>query len=156
VHARERVHRRRPHSMMPRTVTRRNGRVRLSVPPSMTSDALIDDDCIRGYHAHVYFRNADERARALRVRGWIDARFPVTLGRVHDVLVGPHGSPMYQVAFERAQFASLVPWLLLNRLGLSVLVHPNTGRARDDHLLHALWLGDPIAVRAEVLSNEPT
>jgi aromatic ring-cleaving dioxygenase len=44
---------------------------------------------------------------------------------------------------------------MLNRAGLSVLIHPNTGRARDDHLLHALWLGTPLAVRGDVLPNEP-
>jgi len=118
-------------------------------------DEPSDPACIRGYHAHVYFRDADERARALHVRSWIEARFPdARLGRVHDRLVGPHAAPMYQVAFERALFETLVPWLLLNRLGLSVLVHPDTGRARDDHLLHALWLGEPLAIRAEVLSND--
>lgn len=44
---------------------------------------------------------------------------------------------------------------MLNRRGLSVLIHPNTGRARDDHLVHALWLGTPLAIRGEVLPNEP-
>jgi hypothetical protein len=34
-------------------------------------------------------------------------------------------------------------------------IHPNTGRARDDHLDHALWLGERLPVRAEVLSNDP-
>src|SRR4051812_25034122 len=107
---------------------------------------------IRSYHAHVYFRDADERARALAVRAWIDARFSVQLGRVHEVMVGPHCQPMYQVAFARELFASFVPWLALNRGDLSVLVHPNTGRARDDHMRHALWLGEPLGVRSEVLS----
>ena len=62
---------------------------------------------------------------------------------------------MYQVAFTTDVFAKLAPWLMLNRRGLSVLIHPNTGRARDDHLLHALWLGTPLALRSEVLPNEP-
>lgn len=62
---------------------------------------------------------------------------------------------MYQIAFAIEVFAELVPFLMLARRGLSVLVHPNTGRARDDHLEHALWLGAPIAVRADTLSNGP-
>jgi aromatic ring-cleaving dioxygenase len=88
---------------------------------------------IRSYHAHLYFRGPDERVAALRVREQIGARFSVQLGRVHDVPVGPHDEPMYQVAFAPETFASFVSWLMLNRQGLSVLVHPNTGRARDDH-----------------------
>jgi len=58
---------------------------------------------------------------------------------------------MYQVAFEPAVFAELVPWLALNREGLSVLVHPNTLAPRADHLEHALWLGTPLPVRSDVL-----
>ena len=58
---------------------------------------------------------------------------------------------MYQVAFGVDQFATLVPFLMINRRGLRVLVHPNTGAPRDDHVLHALWLGAPLAIKADVL-----
>jgi DOPA 4,5-dioxygenase len=62
---------------------------------------------------------------------------------------------MYQIAFAREVFDPFVPWLMLNRVGLCVLVHPNTGRALDDHVVHALWLGGTLAIREAVLSNEP-
>jgi aromatic ring-cleaving dioxygenase len=108
---------------------------------------------IGSYHAHVYFRSPEEREQALALRGWLSERFLVQLGRVHDLPVGPHSAPMYQVAFAKDRFEALVPWLMLNRRGLSVLVHPNTGRARDDHLRHAIWLGDELAIHGDVLSN---
>jgi aromatic ring-cleaving dioxygenase len=110
---------------------------------------------IRSYHAHIYFFTPEERLAALQLREWIGERFLVQLGRVHDVPVGPHSQPMYQVAFARELFDPFVSWLMLNHLGLSVLVHPNTGRALDDHLLHALWLGARLSIRGEVLSNAP-
>jgi aromatic ring-cleaving dioxygenase len=44
-----------------------------------------------------------------------------------------------------------VPWLMLNRAGLDVLVHPNTLAPRDDHLRHALWLGRVLPLREDVL-----
>jgi DOPA 4,5-dioxygenase len=116
--------------------------------------ALQQLDTIASYHAHIYF-DANTRADALTIRDWIAARFRVQLGRVHDRPIGPHTSAMYQVAFEPAEFDRLVPWLMLNRLELSVLVHPNTGRERDDHLRHALWLGTPLRIASEALSNSP-
>ena len=50
---------------------------------------------------------------------------------------------MYQVAFEVEEFPPLVPWLMLNRDGLDILVHPLTGNSLADHTRFALWLGHP-------------
>jgi DOPA 4,5-dioxygenase len=75
----------------------------------------------------------------------------VQLGRWHDVPVGPHTAAMYQVAFDTDVFAAFVPWLMLNRNGLDVLVHPNTLAPRDDHLQQALWLGDKQALKESAL-----
>jgi len=85
------------------------------------------------------------------VRQGLGDCFEVQLGRWHDQLVGPHTRSMYQVAFAINQFDRLVPWLLLNRQGLAVLVHPNTGNAIADHTDHALWLGEKLAVNLEPL-----
>ena len=43
-------------------------------------------------------------------------------------------------------FASLVPWLMLNRLDLTILVHPNTENPRRDHLTHAFWMGEVLPI----------
>lgn len=125
-------------------------------PASLASVVPLGTRAIRSYHAHVYFGSPEEREQALELRTWLSERFPARLGRVHEVPVGPHSTPMYQVAFAKERFGSLVSWLMLNRRELSVLVHPNTGRARDDHLRHAIWLGKELALRAHVLSNETT
>ena len=106
---------------------------------------------ILSWHAHVYFDPGATRAQAEQVRAGVAQRFKVQLGRWHEVPIGPHTAAMYQVAFEPAVFAALVPWLALNRLGLSVLVHPNTLAPRADHLTHALWLGPPLPLRDDVL-----
>jgi DOPA 4,5-dioxygenase len=108
---------------------------------------------IASYHAHIYYDRATTRGEAEILREQIAARFPVRVGAWHDELVGPHRQSMYQIAFSVAVFPTLVPWLLLNRRGLSILVHPNTDRPRDDHLLQALWLGTPLAIKGEVLGE---
>lgn len=101
---------------------------------------------IASFHAHIYFDGAAQRELALALREQIGARFAVTLGRVHDRLVGPHARAMYQVAFDVATFGNFVPWLMLNRQGLTVLVHPNTRDQRRDHLVHALWMGEVLDI----------
>lgn len=106
---------------------------------------------ILSWHAHVYYDPAATRGTADALRQRIGERFCVQLGRWHDLPVGPHTAAMYQVAFATEVFAGFVPWLMLHRSGLSVLVHPNTLAPRDDHLLHALWLGPPLALKGEVL-----
>jgi DOPA 4,5-dioxygenase len=43
---------------------------------------------------------------------------------------------------------------MLNRRDLAVLIHPNTGRSKSDHLSHALWLGEILAINASPLSDQ--
>lgn len=107
---------------------------------------------IRHYHAHVYYDAASSRDRAARLRECVAAAFPdATLGRWHDAPVGPHPQSMYQIAFPTTMLASLLPWLMLNRDGLSILLHPGTGDAYADHTDHAVWLGGTLPLRLEVL-----
>ena len=105
---------------------------------------------ITGYHAHIYY-HPETLTAAEQVRQGLGDRFEVQLGRWHDQLVRPHTRSMYQVAFANDQFDRIVPWLLLNRQGLAVLVHPNTGNAIADHTDHALWLGEKLVVNLEPL-----
>ena len=107
---------------------------------------------VSGYHAHIYYDPATTRDRAARLRAGVGERFPqAVLGRWHDVPVGPHPRPMYQIAFPVKLFPTLVPWLMLNREGLTVLVHPETHDARADHLDHAVWMGEVLLLDASVL-----
>lgn len=107
---------------------------------------------ITGFHAHVYY-DPSNRETAARVREGLAARFPVQLGRWHDQPIGPHPQAMYQVAFTPEQFGAVVPWLMLNRAGLDVLVHPETGDHVQDHTESALWLGNKLPVNVEFLQR---
>jgi aromatic ring-cleaving dioxygenase len=109
---------------------------------------------ITSYHAHIYYDPGKEGARAERLRALIGERFVARIGAWHDQPVGPHLKAMYQVAFATGLFPRLVPWLMLNRMGLSILIHPNTRRPRDDHLIHALWLGQPLPLKEDDLPVE--
>ncbi|MEE8395697.1 MAG: DOPA 4,5-dioxygenase family protein [bacterium] len=104
------------------------------------------------YHAHVYYSQAS-RADAAWVRGQLDLNFSVQMGRWRDEPVGPHPEPMYQVAFEGDQFAAIVPWLMANRRGLTVLVHPNSGDALGDHDFRPLWMGEKLGLDLQFLRD---
>jgi aromatic ring-cleaving dioxygenase len=112
-----------------------------------------DPQAVEHYHVHVYY-DPSTRERASRLREQVAAAFPsVTLGRWHDVPVGPHPQSMYQIAFSAELLASFLPWLMLNRAGLTVLLHPETGNDYADHTEHAVWLGGILPLRLDVLSG---
>jgi DOPA 4,5-dioxygenase len=109
---------------------------------------------IQGYHAHVYFDAASvARARALCERA--AAQFPLKLGRVHEKPVGPHPDWSCQLAFRAELFAQVVPWLMMNREGLVVFVHPLTGNDLVDHRDRAMWMGAMRPLDLSVLSETP-
>lgn len=107
---------------------------------------------VSGYHAHVYF-DAQQRTSAAALRELFTDRFGarLRLGRWHEVPVGPHSQPMYQVGFGAELLGEIVALLMLNRAGLRVLVHPSTGDDIADHTEHALWFGGALPLRLERL-----
>lgn len=76
----------------------------------------------------------------------------------HTRPVGPHPIAMFEVnLFTPAQFGAFVPWLVMHRGPLSVLIHPNTAAARSveggveevneeekNHTTRAIWLGERV------------
>ena len=114
-----------------------------------------DLGAIQHYHAHIYY-DLPSKERAARLRERIAAAFPdAVIGRWHDEPVGPHPVSMYQVAFATEMLAAFMPWLMLNRDGLTILVHPGTGDGYADHTKHAAWLGGILPLRVSQFKNAP-
>jgi DOPA 4,5-dioxygenase len=100
----------------------------------------MPEQVITGYHAHVYF-DADTVEKATALCAAARDRFGVVMGQVHERPVGPHPMFSCQLAASIEQFGALLPWLALNRDGLIVFAHPETGDDLADHRDHGIWLG---------------
>ena len=123
--------------------------------PELAAAPLKDLSAITDYHVHVYYDAASSRGRAERLRERVGAEFPqAKLGRWHDELVGPHPQSMYQIAFPTEMLEKFVPWLMLNRDGLTVLLHPETGDDYTDHSAHAAWFGAVLPLRLDVFKKK--
>ena len=95
---------------------------------------------IENFHAHVYY-DLPTRAQAEKLCAAAGQKFGVKVGRMHDNPVGPHPRGSCQLTIGKDQFTDVVSWLVLNRKGLTVFTHAQTGNALKDHTDHVIWLG---------------
>ena len=105
---------------------------------------------IRGFHAHVYY-DGNTKPKAAQLREKLLAKFKTEPGAFSDEPIGPHPISQFNVIFETPEFQNIVPWLMLNRDGLDILVHPLTESSYDDHSKNALWLGTPVPMKLDIL-----
>lgn len=104
---------------------------------------------IKNFHAHVYF-TAEQFEQAEQLCHQCGERFGVRVGRFHHKPVGPHPVGMCQLTIEHEAFAKAVPWLALNRNGLDIFIHPDTGAHLQDHTAHAMWLGTKLVLDTSI------
>jgi aromatic ring-cleaving dioxygenase len=104
----------------------------------------------RGYHAHIYY-DSNTKPKAAQLREVLLRKFKVEPGGFSDEPRGPHPISQFNVIFETSEFQDIVPWLMLNRDGLDVLVHPLTESSYDDHSKNAMWLGSPVSLKLDIL-----
>ncbi|UTY56144.1 DOPA 4,5-dioxygenase family protein [Massilia sp. erpn] len=116
----------------PRPPSVRPGEQALPAKPRAYTD-------IESYHAHIYF-DEDSYQKAALIRKWAAERFSVELGDWNLEPRGPHVTPSFYFGFTNDLLPVIVPWLQLNSLGLTILIHPNTDDPRADHLYYALWV----------------
>ena len=105
---------------------------------------------VKAYHAHVYYK-PETRPAAEKLHAVMLEKFTCEPGAFSDAPIGPHPISQFNIMFEAPEFQKLVPWLMLNRDGLDVLVHPLTESSYDDHSKNALWLGTPVPMRLDIL-----
>ena len=110
---------------------------------------------IDGYHAHVYYDSAS-RAAAEKLAELAAGNFVIEIGGFFDEPVGPHPIANLAIIFGPAEFANFVPWLMLNRSGLNVLIHPLTDDSVRDHDTDGAWLGKPVPLKLHRMRTDYT
>ena len=114
-----------------------------------------DETKIKYYPAHIYYGDDDavrETAARLREKAWNKWPGKVRMGRFRDKAVGPHPLAMYQIEFDHEIFDEIVPWLMYNRDGLTILLHPDAEDAWRDHAWYPLWMGEKLDLRLNWLA----
>ena len=106
-----------------------------------------------GYHAHIYYDPEKTRGVAELVCAAVGEKFSVELDGFRDEPRGPHPISNVLLVFKPDQFEHVVPYLMLNRDGLDVLVHPLTTDAVEDHRGYAIWLGNPVPLKLHTLPH---
>jgi DOPA 4,5-dioxygenase len=96
---------------------------------------------IRDFHAHIYF-DPDEVEQARALGAAARAKFGVSEGHYHLRPVGPHPRGSCQLTVPTDQFGDVAQWLVLNRGGLIIFAHANTGDDLADHTRHVIWFGE--------------
>ena len=112
----------------------------------------MTEPSIRDFHAHIYF-DADQLDRAQRLASAAHERFVVPVGRFHTVPVGPHPRGSCQLTVLPEQFGEFAQWLALNRDGLTIFAHAETGNDLADHTQHVIWFGPSEALKLELFAE---
>jgi len=132
----------------PKPASVRPGELALPTRPRPYTD-------IKSYHAHIYF-DEDTYQKAALLRKWSAERFEVELGDWNLEPRGPHVTPSFYFGFGNDLLPVVVPWLQLNSLGLTILLHPNTDDPRADHLYYTLWVNRAQPVNAYAMKTPLT
>ncbi|TAQ89438.1 hypothetical protein B7494_g2203 [Chlorociboria aeruginascens] len=127
------------------------------------------DNGIRGaFDVHIYHfqKNPEQSKFARELWERIRREFPeLRIYRFWEEPIGPHPIAMFEVnLFTPAQFGAFIPWLIIHRGPLSVLVHPNTinpvtgeaDEAERDHTQRATWMGEKIILDLSIFKTMAT
>ena len=101
----------------------------------------MTDSPIQDFHAHIYY-DPEEVERAKQVAAAVQARFPGAVGHFHLRPVGPHPRGSVQLTVPTQLFGDIAQFLALDRDGLTIFAHAETGNDLADHTQHVIWFGE--------------
>lgn len=104
------------------------------------------------YHAHIYWRDSKEMARAISFRTYLEDSGCV-LGRVWNQPIGPHPLPMYQVLYDSSNKELVENFLNTHRETNTILLHESINDDLRDHTEGARWLGESLKLNLDIFNE---
>ena len=104
---------------------------------------------VKDSHIHLYY-NEQTIDTAKSICSQVEKLFNVEIGRFHEKNVGPHPRWSVQILVQNSDFGEVLTWTSLNREGLTVFTHPNTGDDLRDHRDHAIWMGEVLDLELSI------
>jgi aromatic ring-cleaving dioxygenase len=107
---------------------------------------------IKNFHIHLYYDdNNIELAKDLAKE--IQTKFSINVGTFHEQNVGPHPRWSVQISVPTDLFGDVLSYVAINRKGLTVFSHPDTGHGLIDHTDNAIWMGEILELNTEIFKN---
>jgi len=101
------------------------------------------------YHAHIYWKDLQQREIAMLTRTYLHDR-GCELGRIWDRPIGPHPLPMFQVIYDSVIKDCIESYL--SGIDLTILLHEDIGEDHvRDHTEGARWINGPLELDLEFL-----
>ncbi len=104
------------------------------------------------YHFHLYFSH-EQIPLARSIAQTLRDDFQLRVGTVWDRPVGPHPVNSCQITVGRENFEKVVSWLMQNRQGLDVFIHPEGEDDLRDHRDHVMWLGKSYELNLQIFKG---
>ena len=111
----------------------------------------MTEPSIRDFHAHIYY-DPDEVELAKQLAVAVQARFPIGVGHFHLRPVGPHPRGSVQLTVPTDAFGNVAQFLAINRGGLTIFAHAETGNDLADHTEHVIWFGPSEALDLSIFT----
>lgn len=111
----------------------------------------MTEPSIRDFHAHIYY-DPNEVELAKQLAGAVQARFPIAVGHFHLRPVGPHPRGSVQLTVPTDAFGDVAQFLAINRGGLTIFAHAETGNDLADHTEHVIWFGPSEALDLSIFT----
>ena len=111
---------------------------------------------IKEYHFHTYYFQNNEQSRvdAQHLYDLVkDLEFTAVPSKFNEAPIGPHPIGSFETWVPQESFAEAYSWFLMNRGGLSILVHPLTKDEVDDHTNRDIWMGPSIPLNVARLEK---